>query len=82
MPLSDGNPFTLARLAPGVAYTGDLKFSRPFDNGGMDNFQISGGRAFTNEFLLDGVPNTGTETTATETHASRERCRACHRPTA
>ena len=28
----------------------------------MDNFQISGGRAFTNEFLLDGVPNTGTET--------------------
>ena len=29
----------------------------------MDNFQISGGRAFTNEFLLDGVPNTGTETT-------------------
>ena len=37
--------------------------NRPFDNGGMDNFQISGGRAFTNEFLLDGVPNTGTETT-------------------
>ena len=28
LPLSDGNPFTLARLAPGVAYTGDLKFSR------------------------------------------------------
>ena len=28
----------------------------------MDNFQISGGRGFTNEFLLDGVPNTGTET--------------------
>ena len=36
--------------------------NRPFDNGGMDNFQISGGRGFTNEFLLDGVPNTGTET--------------------
>ncbi len=34
--------------------------NRPFDNGGMDNFQISGGRGFTNEFLLDGVPNTGT----------------------
>src|SRR3954471_2516147 len=25
MPLSDGNPFTLARLAPGMAYVGDLK---------------------------------------------------------
>jgi hypothetical protein len=29
----------------------------------MDNFRINGGRGFTNEFLLDGVPNTGTETT-------------------
>src|SRR5262245_6590357 len=28
MPLSDGNPFVLTRLAPGVAYFGDLKFSR------------------------------------------------------
>ena len=32
MPLSDGNPFTLTRLAAGTVYTGDLKFSRPFDN--------------------------------------------------
>src|SRR6187401_831094 len=38
MPLSDGNPFVLARLAPGVAYHGDLKFSRPFDNGGTSDF--------------------------------------------
>jgi hypothetical protein len=34
LPLSDGNPFVLSRLVPGVAYTGDLKFSRPFDNAG------------------------------------------------
>ena len=34
MPLSDGNPFMLARLAAGTVYTGDLKFSRPFDNAG------------------------------------------------
>src|SRR5207253_5293199 len=32
LPLSDGNPFTLVRLAPGIGYIGDLKFSRPFDN--------------------------------------------------
>ena len=34
LPLSDGNPFVLTRLAPGIAYTGDLLFSRPFDSGG------------------------------------------------
>src|SRR3954451_2888501 len=34
IPLSDGNPFALARLAPGMTYNGDLKFSRPFDNAG------------------------------------------------
>ena len=56
MPLSDGNPFALARLAPGIAYNGDLKFSRPFDNGGTS---ASSPTASTggNEFTLDGSPN-------------------------
>ncbi len=65
LPLLGRNPFSLAQLSPGVQYTPALasRSNRPFDNGGMDNFQISGGRGFTNEFLLDGVPNTGTETT-------------------
>ena len=39
MPLSDGNPFVLSRLVPGVAFTGDLKFSRPFDNAGTSGDQ-------------------------------------------
>ena len=56
LPLSDGNPFTLARLAPGVAYTGDLKFSRPFDNGGTSGI-VSDGASGGNEFTLDGTPN-------------------------
>ena len=56
MPLSDGNPFMLARLAPGVAYHGDLKFSRPFDNGGTSDFTANGGPGG-NEFTLDGSPN-------------------------
>jgi hypothetical protein len=56
MPLSDGNPFVLARLAPGVAYTGDLKFSRPFDNGGTSGIAAEGA-AGGNEFTLDGSPN-------------------------
>ena len=56
MPLSDGNPFVLSRLVPGVAYTGDLKFSRPFDNGGTSAINADGSTGG-NEFTLDGSPN-------------------------
>jgi hypothetical protein len=56
IPLSDGNPFALARLAPGMTYNGDLKFSRPFDNGGTSGI-VTGGAAGGNEFSLDGSPN-------------------------
>src|SRR5262245_28029139 len=56
MPLSDGNPFVLARLVPGVAYTGDLKFSRPFDNAGPSSINADGSSGG-NEFTLDGSPN-------------------------
>jgi hypothetical protein len=57
LPLSDGNPFVLSRLAPGIAYTGDLKFSRPFDNLGTSSV-VSNGSPAGNEFTLDGSPNT------------------------
>jgi len=65
LPLLGRNPFMLAVVSTGVQYTPSMasRSSRPFDNGGMDNFSINGGRQFTNEFLLDGVPNTNTETT-------------------
>ena len=53
LPLSDGNPFVLSRLVPGVAYTGDLKFSRPFDNGGTSSINADGSTGG-NEFTLDG----------------------------
>jgi hypothetical protein len=56
LPLSDGNPFTLTRLVPGVAYTGDLKFSRPFDNAGTSSINADGSSGG-NEFTLDGSPN-------------------------
>ncbi|HEU4389139.1 MAG TPA: carboxypeptidase-like regulatory domain-containing protein [Blastocatellia bacterium] len=56
LPLSDRNPFTLARLAPGIAYTGDLKFSRPFDNAGTSSV-VADGAPGRNEFTLDGSPN-------------------------
>ncbi len=56
MPLSDGNPFALTRLVPGVAYNGDLKFSRPFDNGGTSSINADGSTGG-NEFTMDGSPN-------------------------
>jgi hypothetical protein len=56
LPLSDGNPFILHRLVPGVAYIGDLKFSRPFDNAGTSDIRADGAPGV-NEFTLDGSPN-------------------------
>src|SRR4030095_11537626 len=56
LPLSDGNPFVLSRLAAGVSYTGDLLFSRPFDNGGTSSI-VANGATGGNEFTLDGTPN-------------------------
>src|SRR5262249_47715057 len=59
LPLSDGNPFTLTRLAAGIGYIGDLKFSRPFDNNGSSDFVADGApRSAGHEFTLDGIPNT------------------------
>jgi hypothetical protein len=65
LPLLGRNPFMLAAVSAGVQYTPtrQSRSNRPFDNGGMDNFAMNGGRQFTNEFLLDGVPDTNTETT-------------------
>lgn len=57
LPLSDGNPFVLSRLASGITYTGDLKFSRPFDNLGTSSV-VANGAPGGNEFTLDGSPNT------------------------
>lgn len=66
LPLLGRNPFLLAAISTGVQYTPtrQSRSNRPFDNGGMDSFSINGGRQTTNEFLLDGVPDTNTETTS------------------
>src|SRR5215510_3901599 len=59
LPLSDGNPFTLTRLAMGIGYVGDLKFSRSFDNNGTTDIISNGvSRTGGHEFTLDGIPNT------------------------
>jgi hypothetical protein len=75
LPLLGRNPFMLALTAPGVQYVPSLasRSNRPFDNGGMDSISISGGVSTTNEFLLDGVPNTGQERGGWATSASCRR---------
>jgi len=63
MPLNGRLIFMLNRLAGGVNWqvptlgaTGTSGL-RPFDNGGGSAWSMNGGRLSTNEFLLDGAPN-------------------------
>ena len=62
LPLDGHNPFSLMNLGAGVAYTGSLLYSRPFDNGAIADFSINGGVSGVNEYQIDGVSdnaNTG-----------------------
>jgi hypothetical protein len=63
LPLLGRNPYQLTTLATGVQHTPTLasRSDRPFDNGGMDAYNINGSRTFTNEFLLDGAPDDASE---------------------
>lgn len=59
LPFSDMNPFALATLAPGMQWTGQPEYRRPFDNGGTSSFNTAGGVG-QNEYTIDGAPATGT----------------------
>lgn len=66
LPLSGRNPFVLSMVAPGVTANvtrASLSY-RPFDNGGMDVMAINGGRTRSNEYMLDGTPNSNNEGTS------------------
>lgn len=59
LPFSDLNPFALSALAPGMQWTGQPEYRRPFDNGGTSAFNTAGGVG-QNEYSMDGVSVTGT----------------------
>lgn len=59
LPFSDLNPFALSALAPGMQWTGQPEYRRPFDNGGTSAFNTAGGVG-QNEYTIDGQPITGT----------------------
>lgn len=62
LPLLGRNPFMLALVSTGVQWINTLqsRSARPFDNS-PGNMMINGGRSWTSEILLDGAPNTNTE---------------------
>src|SRR5439155_4302191 len=59
LPFSDMNPFALTALSPGMQWTGQPEYRRPFDNGGTSSFNTMGGVG-QNEYTIDGAPVTGT----------------------
>src|SRR2546427_11425126 len=59
LPFSDLNPFALTALAPGIQWTGQPEYRRPFDNGGTSSFNANGGVG-QNEYSMDGMSVTGT----------------------
>src|SRR4029079_8456345 len=56
LPLGDGTAYMLTRLAPGIADSSDLHFSRPMDNGNLAGI-VANGAVGGNDFTLDGAPN-------------------------
>ncbi len=58
LPLKDGNPIMLSSLSPGVLNLSVGGWSRPFDNSSPSSIAVNGARTATNEFTMDGAPNT------------------------
>jgi len=69
LPSVGRNPFLLATIAPGTQFdigaNAESRSVRPFDAGNniAETLSINGGRLGVSDLLLDGVPDTGTETT-------------------
>lgn len=69
LPLGDGTAYMLTRLAPGLADSSDLHFSRPMDNGNLAGI-VANGALGGNEFTLDGAPNRVSPNNTTPTNNS------------
>ncbi|HLV00205.1 MAG TPA: TonB-dependent receptor [Acidobacteriota bacterium] len=57
LPVTDMNPFALTHLAAGVVRNAEPMFNRAFDNSRVSNISISGAGNQSNEWTLDGMPN-------------------------
>ncbi len=57
LPLIFRNPFMLSQMVAGVIHAGTPIWQRPFDNGAIADWAMTGGRKRGTEYLLDGSPN-------------------------
>ncbi|MBM3734695.1 MAG: hypothetical protein FJW39_02825 [Acidobacteria bacterium] len=57
LPMVGGNPFYLARLAPGVIASGGRSAGNPMDNGAATDVIVNGTRSGSSEVMVDGVAN-------------------------
>lgn len=58
LPIQAGNADELVLLTPGVVNTTNLKARKASFNNAASQFSTDGGAQFSNEYTLDGVPNT------------------------
>ncbi|MFB3827142.1 MAG: carboxypeptidase regulatory-like domain-containing protein [Bryobacteraceae bacterium] len=58
LPMQGNNPFELVMLAPGVVNTTNLRAKKSSFGNASSQFRTNGGRQYSNEFTIDGVPNT------------------------
>lgn len=61
LPFQSGNPAELAKSAPGSVSTSSLGIQKAAFNNGLSQMVTNGNTAYSNEFLIDGVPNTFAE---------------------
>jgi len=61
LPIQSGNPAELAKSAPGSVSISSLGIQKAAFNNGLSQMVTNGNTAYSNEFMIDGVPNTFAE---------------------
>jgi len=63
LPLFDGNAMSFELMAPGAVNTTDMRLGKAAFNNKPSQFSTNGGGTYNNEFTIDGVPNTFSDST-------------------
>jgi hypothetical protein len=58
MPVAHGQPYALMGMSPGLSYTMDPRYDRPYEGNFLTGFTMDGVRAGRSTVTLDGSPNT------------------------
>jgi hypothetical protein len=63
LPLFDGNAMSFTLMAPGAVNTTDMRLGKAAFNNKPSQFSTDGGGTYNNEFTIDGIPNTFSDST-------------------